>query len=127
MFTMKKLFEKEPQKSSAASKMPQKGASHSGHSGAPGTLSGTTRLEHQAWTKNEKQHHALTETAAQASSQARDMLETMMQPKEGAGPQEMTEIMNGIADILRKMDEHYRQTMARMDAIERLLKSRPNG
>jgi hypothetical protein len=116
MWPTKKQPERQPQISSGKSQTQQKGAQPSGRSTQLGTLSGTTRLEHQAWTKNEKQHHALTETAAQAATQARDMLEKMTQPSEREGPSELQEMAEAIALILKKVT-----------AIEARLNERPNG
>jgi hypothetical protein len=116
MFTMKKSSDGSRQTSSGKSQMRPNVQQHSGRSITPGTsLSGVTKVQHREWKDLEREHHRQTQTAAEASSQARDMLETMMQPKEGNGPQEMTEIMNGIAAIL-----------TRLDRIEAHLKSRQN-
>jgi succinate dehydrogenase/fumarate reductase flavoprotein subunit len=69
--------------------------------------------------KNEREHHEQTRTAAQASSQARDILETMMQPKDREGPTEMQEILDALAMVLR----NQREMKEEMADLKRSLKA----
>jgi succinate dehydrogenase/fumarate reductase flavoprotein subunit len=125
MTLMKKLFEKPQHGSSGKSQTQQKGAQPSGRSITPGTsLSGVTKVQHREWTQDQKHHHALTEIAAQASSQARDMLQDMMQPKDREGPNEMQEILDALAMVLRNQREMKEQISELQRSLKQLSNTR---
>lgn len=84
----------------------------------------TTKHQAEARRTAEREHHRQTQTAAEAASAARDMLEEMRQPQEGGGPQEMTELMNACALILANQRE-MRQEIAALRHDLRQLLSRP--
>jgi hypothetical protein len=103
MALMKKLFEKEPQKSSAASRTPQKGASHSGRSTAPLRNLPQTKVEVRDWREMEKDHHRKMDETHAAATQGLCILEEMVQPKESDGPSEMEALHQGMEAMLREM------------------------